>query len=66
MPHRFKTLPYDTEEDKNSVSVPIKEMLTKLIQEDSGDSVLKIEDETPSKKSKLSGTRVYGVFTIKD
>lgn len=49
-------MPYVTEEDKNTVSAPMKEMLTKLIQEDSGDSAIKSEDEMPSKKSRLSGT----------
>lgn len=49
-------MPYATEEDKNLVAAPIKEMLTKLIQEESGDNVtLKTEDEPTSKKSRLSG-----------
>ncbi|XP_020286493.1 zinc finger BED domain-containing protein 1-like isoform X2 [Pseudomyrmex gracilis] len=53
---RFKALPYVTEEDKAVVSAPMKEMLTKLIQEESGDPGIKSEDETvPSKKSRLSG-----------
>ncbi|KZC14087.1 PREDICTED: zinc finger BED domain-containing protein 1-like [Dufourea novaeangliae] len=54
---RFKQLPYATEEDKNLVATPIKDMLTKLIQEESGDTTttIKIEDEPPNKKSRLSG-----------
>ncbi|XP_077276766.1 E3 SUMO-protein ligase ZBED1 isoform X1 [Temnothorax americanus] len=53
---RFKAMPYVTEEDKSVVSTPIKEMLTKLIQEESGDVPIKIEDEAvPSKKSRVSG-----------
>ncbi|XP_018403696.1 PREDICTED: zinc finger BED domain-containing protein 1 [Cyphomyrmex costatus] len=53
---RFKTMPYVTEEDKNVVSTPIKEMLTKLIQEESGDVLIKTEDEAvPSKKTRVSG-----------
>lgn len=53
---RFKQLPYATEEDKNSVATDIKEMLTKLIHEESGDNtIIKNEDEPPSKKSRLSG-----------
>ncbi|XP_072756638.1 E3 SUMO-protein ligase ZBED1 [Anoplolepis gracilipes] len=54
---RFKSLPYITEEDKNIVSSPIKEMLTKLIQEESGDNIsIKTEDETvQSKKPRVSG-----------
>lgn len=55
--HRFKSFPYVTEEDKNIVSSPIKEMLTKLIQEESGDTIsIKTEDETvQSKKTRVSG-----------
>ncbi|XP_012528947.1 zinc finger BED domain-containing protein 1 [Monomorium pharaonis] len=53
---RFKAMPYVTEEDKNIVSTPIKEMLTKLIQEESGDISIKSEDEAvPSKKTRVSG-----------
>ncbi|XP_011865113.1 PREDICTED: zinc finger BED domain-containing protein 1 isoform X2 [Vollenhovia emeryi] len=53
---RFKSMPYVTEEDKSVVSTPIKQMLTELIQEESGDITLKIEnEEVPSKKSKVSG-----------
>ncbi|KAM0731633.1 E3 SUMO-protein ligase ZBED1 [Formica fusca] len=54
---RFKSLPYVTEEDKSVVSSPIKEMLTKLIQEESGDNIsIKTEDETvQSKKTRVSG-----------
>lgn len=53
---RFKQLPYATEEDKNLVAAPIKEMLTKLIQEESGDTTnIKVEEEPPNKKSRLSG-----------
>ncbi|KYM84659.1 PREDICTED: zinc finger BED domain-containing protein 1-like [Atta cephalotes] len=53
---RFKTMPYVTEEDKSVVSTPIKERLTKLIQEESGDVSIKNEDEAvPSKKTKVSG-----------
>lgn len=54
---RFKSFPYVTEEDKNIVSSPIKEMLTKLIQEESGDNIsIKTEDETvQSKKTRVSG-----------
>ncbi|XP_011173367.1 E3 SUMO-protein ligase ZBED1 isoform X1 [Solenopsis invicta] len=53
---RFKTMPYVTEEEKNVVSAPIKEMLTKLIQEETGDVSVKSEDEAvPSKKTKVSG-----------
>lgn len=49
-------MPYVTEEDKNVVSTPIKEMLMKLIQEESGDISIKSEDEAvPSKKTKVSG-----------
>lgn len=51
---RFKQLPYATEEDKSLVATPIKEMLTKLIQAESGDSI-KVEEEPTSKKSRLSG-----------
>ncbi|XP_076296822.1 E3 SUMO-protein ligase ZBED1 isoform X1 [Lasioglossum baleicum] len=53
---RFKQLPYATEEDKNLVASPIKEMLKKLILEESGDSAtIKLEEEPPNKKSRLSG-----------
>lgn len=53
---RFKAMPYVTEEDKNIVSTPIKEMLTKLIQEESGDITIKAEnEEIPSKKARVSG-----------
>lgn len=53
---RFKAMPYVTEEDKSVVSTPIKEMLTKLIQEESGDVSIKTEDEAvPSKKTRVSG-----------
>lgn len=49
-------MPYVTEEDKSVVSTPIKRMLTKLIQEESGDVSIKTEDEAvPSKKTKVSG-----------
>lgn len=50
-------MPYVTEEDKSVVSTPIKEMLTKLIQEESGDGIsIKTEDEAaPSKKARVSG-----------
>ena len=49
-------MPYVTEEDKSVVSTPIKERLTKLIQEESGDVSIKNEDEAvPSKKTKVSG-----------
>ncbi|XP_015516469.1 E3 SUMO-protein ligase ZBED1 isoform X1 [Neodiprion pinetum] len=52
---RFKQLPYATEEDKNMVAGPIKEMLTKLIEEEGGEQSTKIEDEPSSKKNRLSG-----------
>lgn len=53
---RFKQLPYATEEDKNSVATDIKEMLTKLIQEESGDNIsIKVEEEPLNKKSRVSG-----------
>ncbi|XP_012260443.2 E3 SUMO-protein ligase ZBED1-like [Athalia rosae] len=52
---RFKQLPYATEEDKNMVAGPIKEMLTKLIEEEGGEPIAKIEEEPTSKKSRLSG-----------
>ncbi|XP_068972598.1 E3 SUMO-protein ligase ZBED1-like [Bombus flavifrons] len=53
---RFKQLPYATEEDKNSVATDIKEMLTKLIQEESGDNInMKVEEEPLTKKSRVSG-----------
>lgn len=49
-------MPYVTEEDKNAVNPPIKEMLIKLIQEESGDISIKTEDEAvPSKKARVSG-----------
>lgn len=66
---RFKQLPYATEEDKNLVATPIKEMLTKLIQEESGDNTnIKIEEEAPNKKIRLSGMYTYEIslfFTCK-
>ncbi|XP_015600521.1 zinc finger BED domain-containing protein 1 [Cephus cinctus] len=53
---RFKQLPYATEEDKNMVAAPIKEMLTKLIEEEGADNdEIKIEEGPPSKKSRMSG-----------
>ncbi|XP_046734918.1 E3 SUMO-protein ligase ZBED1 isoform X2 [Diprion similis] len=52
---RFKQLPYATEEDKNMVAGPIKEMLTKLIEEEGGEQSTKIEEEPSSKKNRLSG-----------
>lgn len=53
---RFKSLPYVTEEDKSVVSSPIKEMLTKLIQEESGDNIsIKTEDETVQSMELLLG-----------
>ncbi|XP_011644063.1 zinc finger BED domain-containing protein 1-like isoform X2 [Pogonomyrmex barbatus] len=54
---RFKAMPYVTDEDKNVVSAPIKEMLTKLIQEESGDISIKTEDEgaVQNKKARISG-----------
>lgn len=53
-------MPYVTEEDKSVVSTPIKEMLIKLIQEESGDISVKIEDEAvPSKKTRVSGIFFY-------
>lgn len=56
--NRFKQLPYATDEDKKLIAKSIKEMLTKLIQEESGDNdCIKIEDEPPSKKNRLSGNR---------
>jgi len=50
-------MPYVTEEDKNVVSAPIKEMLTKVIQEESGDVSVKTEDEgtQSSKRARISG-----------
>lgn len=48
-------MPYVTEEDKNIVSAPIKEMLTKLIQEESEDISIKTEDETVQSKKPRSG-----------
>lgn len=49
-------MPYVTEEDKSVVSPSIKEMLIKLIQEESGDVSIKTEDEAiPSKKTRVSG-----------
>lgn len=54
-------MPYVTEEDKSVVSTPIKEMLTNLIQEESGDVSIKIEDEAvPSKKARVSGIFFFG------
>lgn len=53
-------MPYVTEEEKNVVSAPIKEMLTKLIQEETGDVSVKSEDEAvPSKKTKVSGIFLF-------
>lgn len=57
---RFKQLPYATDEDKNIVATPIKEMLTKLIQEESGDTTnIKVEEDPPNKKNRLSGMYKY-------
>jgi len=53
-------MPYVTEEDKSVVSTPIKEMLTKLIQEESGDISIKTEDEAaPNKKARVSGIHTF-------
>lgn len=54
-------MPYVTEEDKSTVGVPIKDMLTKLIQEESGNGSIKTEDEPTNKKSRLSGNYKRGV-----
>ncbi|XP_066599630.1 E3 SUMO-protein ligase ZBED1-like isoform X2 [Prorops nasuta] len=65
---RFNQLPYATEEDKNLVAAPIKEMLTKLIQEDSGSvSDIKTEEEPTTKKSRLSGMELLlgGLCAVK-
>ncbi|KOX68204.1 Zinc finger BED domain-containing protein 1 [Melipona quadrifasciata] len=65
---RFKQLPYATEEDKNSVATDIKEMLTKLIQEESGDNInIKVEEEPLTKKSRVSGMEFLlgGLCSIK-
>lgn len=66
--NRFKQLPYATDEEKKIIAKSINEMLTKLIQEESGDDdSIKIEDEVPSKKSRLSGTwniNCYNVFPV--
>jgi len=48
-------MPYVTEEDKNIVDVPIKEMLIKLISEECDNVTIKSEDEISNKKSRLSG-----------
>jgi len=53
-------MPYVTEEDKSVVSTPIKEMLTKLIHEESGDISIKTEDEAaPSKRARVSGIHIF-------
>ncbi|PSN40139.1 hypothetical protein C0J52_13056 [Blattella germanica] len=51
---RFKLLPYASEDDKNIISSSIKDMLIKFIEEERGRNVGTIE-ESPSKKSRLSG-----------
>ncbi|XP_032666252.1 zinc finger BED domain-containing protein 1 isoform X2 [Odontomachus brunneus] len=52
---RFKQLPYATEEDKKMVANPIKEMLMKLINEESGEnSSERAQHELPIKKSRSS------------
>lgn len=50
---RFKQLPYATDEDKTLVSAPIKDMLTKLIEEEGGNRIIKTDD-IPDKKRRMS------------
>ncbi|XP_011149169.1 zinc finger BED domain-containing protein 1 isoform X2 [Harpegnathos saltator] len=50
---RFKQLPYATDDDKKMVANPIKEMLTKVIQQESGENNSgRIQSETPIKRSR--------------
>ncbi|EZA56192.1 Zinc finger BED domain-containing protein, partial [Ooceraea biroi] len=54
---RFKSIPYVTEEEESIVSVPLKKMLTKIIQEQSGITINVIPPEkemSPNTKSRLS------------
>jgi len=53
---RFKLLPYASEEDKNIISTSMKQMLIRFIEEDRGKSAGPVE-ESPSKKSRLSGKK---------
>jgi hypothetical protein len=55
MNSRFKEVPYATDEDKKMVATPIKEMLTRLIEEEEDNVEVKNEDESPTKKGRLSG-----------
>ncbi|XP_049804110.1 E3 SUMO-protein ligase ZBED1 isoform X1 [Schistocerca nitens] len=49
---RFKLLPYATEEDKSIISGPMKQMLISYVEEERG---CPNGEESPSKKSRLSG-----------
>jgi hypothetical protein len=50
-------LPYASEEDKNIISTSMKQMLIKFIEEERGKNALSAE-ESPSKKSRLSGKKI--------
>ncbi|XP_015116144.1 zinc finger BED domain-containing protein 1 [Diachasma alloeum] len=52
---RFKQLPYATEEDKTTSAEPIKEMLTKLIQQGKVEEPETKNLSPPNKKPRLSG-----------
>jgi hypothetical protein len=49
-------LPYASEEDKNIISTSMKHMLIKFIEEERGKNAGPVE-ESPSKKSRLSGKK---------
>ncbi|XP_015591465.1 zinc finger BED domain-containing protein 1 isoform X2 [Cephus cinctus] len=57
---RFKQLPYATEEHKSMVATPIKEMLIKLIEDESERQMIV---EPVGKKSRLSACCRHGAFT---
>ncbi|XP_003425094.1 zinc finger BED domain-containing protein 1 isoform X2 [Nasonia vitripennis] len=52
---RFKEVPYATDEDKKMVATPIKEMLTKLIEENEDSSESQKDCVQVVKKSRISG-----------
>ncbi|GFG39100.1 hypothetical protein Cfor_12234 [Coptotermes formosanus] len=61
---RFKLLPYASEEDKNIISTSMKQMLMKFIEEERGKNAGPVE-ESPSKKSRLSGKKNRDSHSVK-
>jgi hypothetical protein len=57
-------LPYASEEDKNIISTSMKQMLIKFIEEERGRNSGPVE-ESPSKKSRLSGKKSRDSHSIK-